>query len=545
MKKIVKNVKNVKKPISGILQDVKQSGKIIIQGSNDYPPNVKKILSQYGNEIIKGMSLKRTPVSGALTDALSLFSAGKFGRRLDKSFDEVFHLFLELQLQSGTRLLIEKNERINMEINPRERPDTQIKNVVNIPQNLSINQLLETTKRQMGNQYFQYDAVKNNCQNFILEVLKSNGIGDEQDYAFIKQDTEQLFKGLPALKKVAHFATELGERGNIVSQGGTLGRGNASSRIRPETFTSRVAPYNDDDDGNLPDAEIIETPIDQRIPNAIATVAENARPFVNIRTFNILPNQFDGYIMYLNNPNLDNRTTHMNATYFSLLTRFMGNGVGISPEEYVLLMNDYNDFVNGSNQVRNGELLENNIQARTTEAQEHSDIMQRLYEIMNPVRTATNVPVRTATNVPVRNAMDAELNELFRRDNDSDDSENDGDGVFNFENSVPDAPSSGSGLIRHTKNPFENKKFVETIKRLRRNGLLPPSQVQSSTFDENNLTIEKAKKILKDYDTNKAYYFKNKEEMLKQNKRFIRETNKRYREKVKMKKMKYLEELNS
>jgi hypothetical protein len=59
------------------------------------------------------------------------------------------------------------------------------------------------------------------------------------------------------------------------------------------------------------------------------------------------------------------------------------------------------------------------------------------------------------------------------------------------------------------------------------------------------LTIEKAKKILKDYDTNKAYYFKNKEEMLKQNKRFIRETNKRYREKVKMKKMKHLEELNS
>ena len=219
MKKIVKNVK---KPISGILQDVKQTGKLLIKGSNDYPPNVKKIMTQYGNEIIKSMTLKRTPVSGLLTGALNVFSLGKFGKRMSKSFDELFHLFLEIQLQSGTRLLLEKNERINMEINPKERPDTQIKNIINVPQNLSINQLLETTKRQMGSQFFQYDAVKNNCQDFLLNVLKSNGIGNEQDYEFIKQDTEQLFKGLPALKKVAHLATELGERGNILLQGGAL-----------------------------------------------------------------------------------------------------------------------------------------------------------------------------------------------------------------------------------------------------------------------------------------------------------------------------------
>jgi hypothetical protein len=219
MKKIVKSVK---KPISGILQDVKQTGKLLIQGSNDYPPNVKKIMTQYGNEIIKSMTLKRTPVSGLLTGALNVFSLGKFGQRMSKSFDELFHLFLEIQLQSGTRLLLEKNERINMEINPRERPDTQIKNVVNVPSNLSVNQLLETTKRQMGSQFFSYSPHSNNCQNFILEVLKSNGIGNEQDYEFIKQDTEQLFKGLPALRKIAYTATELGERGNILLQGGAL-----------------------------------------------------------------------------------------------------------------------------------------------------------------------------------------------------------------------------------------------------------------------------------------------------------------------------------
>lgn len=210
------------KPIKQAKKRITAFGKDLIRGSVSYPPNVKKILSQYGNGIIKSISIKRTPVSGVLTGALSLFSLGKFGERMEKSFDELFHLFIEIELQTGTRLTLEKNERINMEVNPRTRPDEQIKSVQNIPQGLTVNVMLENTKKSMGSQFFSYDAMKNNCQDFILSVFKSNGIGDESDYQFIKQDTDQLFKGLPVLKKIAHGATELGERANIISQGGAI-----------------------------------------------------------------------------------------------------------------------------------------------------------------------------------------------------------------------------------------------------------------------------------------------------------------------------------
>lgn len=215
-------VKPVKKNITGIFQDIKQTGNLLIQGSNDYPPNVKQILSQYGPQIIKSITLKRTPVDKVLTGALSLFSFGKFGEKFEKSFDELFHLFMEIELQSGTRLLLEKNARINMELNPRGRPDTQVKAVQSIPQNLSVYQLLETTKRRMGSQFFQYDARNNNCQDFLLNVLQANGIGDQSDYLFIKQDTKKLFKGMPILSGLAHTATELGERADIALQGGNL-----------------------------------------------------------------------------------------------------------------------------------------------------------------------------------------------------------------------------------------------------------------------------------------------------------------------------------
>jgi hypothetical protein len=223
MKKINKSiVKPVKKNVTNIFETATKTGNLLIQGSNDYAPNVKKILSQYGPQIIKALTLKRTPVDKVLTGALNIFSLGKFGERFEKSFDELFHLFLEIELQSGTRLLLEKNARINMELNPVTRPNTEIKAVTNIPQELSVYQLLENAKRRMGSQFYSYDAVNNNCQDFLLNVLQSSGIGDQSDYAFIKQDTAKLFKGLPILKKVAHTATELGERADIAMQGGNL-----------------------------------------------------------------------------------------------------------------------------------------------------------------------------------------------------------------------------------------------------------------------------------------------------------------------------------
>lgn len=225
MKKINKTIaKPIKKNVTNIFETATKTGNLLIQGSNDYAPNVKKILSQYGPQIIKALTLKRTPVDKVLTGALNIFSLGKFNERFEKSFDELFHLFLEIELQSGTRLLLEKNARINMELNPSAgaRPNTEIKSISNIPQGLSVYQLLENAHRRMGSQFYSYDAVNNNCQDFLLNILQSSGIGDQSDYAFIKQDTAKLFKGLPVLKKIAHTATELGERADIALQGGKL-----------------------------------------------------------------------------------------------------------------------------------------------------------------------------------------------------------------------------------------------------------------------------------------------------------------------------------
>ena len=79
-----------------------------------YALNVESILKQIGNRKIKSIAIKRTPVSALLKGTLNVFSLGKFGKRLNKNFDEIFHLFVELHLDNGKRVIVEKNERINV-----------------------------------------------------------------------------------------------------------------------------------------------------------------------------------------------------------------------------------------------------------------------------------------------------------------------------------------------------------------------------------------------------------------------------------------------
>jgi len=74
----------------------------------------------------------------------------------------------------------------------------------------------------MGSNFLTYNAAHNNCQVFILSVLKANNIGNQQDYDFVKQDTEELFNDLPNLRKLTNSITDLGGLANNLVYGDGL-----------------------------------------------------------------------------------------------------------------------------------------------------------------------------------------------------------------------------------------------------------------------------------------------------------------------------------
>jgi hypothetical protein len=220
IKSLTKTInKNIAKPISKISDKAMDYGNAILHGRNDYPPKVRDLLRTTQHIFIKSITIKKSPVPALITGALSVFTLGKFGKRVERSFDELFHLYLDITLENDERYLLEKNEVINMEKNPTNRNNTESKQVSQLP-HISINDLLANAKRSIGPaKFYGYSAYNNNCQDFIVNLFKHSNIGNEEDIKFIKQDTKQLFTNMPALRKFSNIVTDLGASVNVITTG--------------------------------------------------------------------------------------------------------------------------------------------------------------------------------------------------------------------------------------------------------------------------------------------------------------------------------------
>jgi hypothetical protein len=192
---------------------VVNTAKNIITGNvirDNYPPYIRTLLQKIGDVPITEMSIRCDPIQSMLNTVFNLITLGKWNTaRKRYSYDKLFHLGLEVVV-NGERYVIEKNEVINV---APAKPHTNTTEIMNVPYNGShtINSLLDGGKRILGNNYFKYDAFKNNCQDFIIAILTGNNIGNQSVYGFVKQPLENLLKELPSYTdKVAKAITDMG-----------------------------------------------------------------------------------------------------------------------------------------------------------------------------------------------------------------------------------------------------------------------------------------------------------------------------------------------
>lgn len=194
----------------------------IIYGRNEYSPKIKTILSTVGDENIVSIKIARHPLPFLLEGVLNALSFGKF--KQNNPYDKLFHLSMIIQT-SNHLVSLEKNEVVNMDINPTMKSHTETIDVP-ISQNITINELLRNTQEQMSNKFFPYSAYDNNCQDFILNILTANRLDTPENIEFVKQDTEQLFHNLDYLRKIANTVTDVAGRINVINEGGALSQNN-------------------------------------------------------------------------------------------------------------------------------------------------------------------------------------------------------------------------------------------------------------------------------------------------------------------------------
>jgi len=217
--------------------------KAVVKGRNDYPPKMREILKKYGDKPIMKIFTCRNPVGSLLTGALNAVSMGEFNKRFEQQpYDKLFHLDLRCEVDIGEKefnkqqkaskisklikqnriatILLEKREILDAVVNPKKTKETECQLIVNVPQGLlTINKLLEGGKKVLGNKFFTYSAYDNNCQNYVMALLKGSNIGSQENYDFVKQNTKELFKGLPGTRKIANTVTDLGATFNTLIEG--------------------------------------------------------------------------------------------------------------------------------------------------------------------------------------------------------------------------------------------------------------------------------------------------------------------------------------
>jgi hypothetical protein len=212
----------VVKKLDKTAQNVQAYGNMVLHGRDDLPPKVRDILKRLGDQHIQAITINRTPVNSMIMSALGAVSQGEFTKRFENSaYDQLFHLRLDLKLANGKTVKLEKNEVINMDVDPTVAKDAQTKVISSIPPNLTPNMLVEGAKRVMGDKFIPYNAVHNNCQDFIMGVLDGSKIGDSQDREFVKQYTKEFFKGKDQkyVRDTAKFVTDLGAKVNEITTG--------------------------------------------------------------------------------------------------------------------------------------------------------------------------------------------------------------------------------------------------------------------------------------------------------------------------------------
>jgi hypothetical protein len=146
---------------------------------------------------------------------LNIITLGKLDKvTRDMHFDKLYHLFLVFRTSSGS-YITEKNEIVRVYSGSASGQTVGI----SVPKGLSVGDFFTKAIKRIGEQkFFTYDPVRNNCQDFLITLLGSNGLNDAKLSGFIKQDIPSLFKQLPNwTSKLAKGLTDFASRLRILN----------------------------------------------------------------------------------------------------------------------------------------------------------------------------------------------------------------------------------------------------------------------------------------------------------------------------------------
>ena len=195
----------------------------------DYQPAIRKLLDEIKDINVIGITIYREPIKQAVNILANIVSLGEIDKYKDKyNIDDMFHLYAIATLSNNTYIRFEKNSEIDIQrVNNLPNLEEKYKFVCKMPNtNTSLPTMLTKTLNTIGqDRFFKYDALNNNCQSFIYNVLSTNNYNrlNPTMKTFVIQDLSELVKSInPTSQKVMNTITDLGKRAQILIGGAGL-----------------------------------------------------------------------------------------------------------------------------------------------------------------------------------------------------------------------------------------------------------------------------------------------------------------------------------
>lgn len=189
--------------------------KTAITGRTSMPSVVKNLVDKYGTEKVTDIQIARTPVNSVITGVLNALSGDTIDQNMKKlNYDNIYHLYMIVTLESGYKFKIERNESISVS----SGDVSSNSEVINVPiKPVSLSDLIE--KGSSGNSSFWTYSSTNNCQRFVADLLSKNGMMTTELKNFILQDANELLSDSPLVQKIADTVPDIFDRLKILAFG--------------------------------------------------------------------------------------------------------------------------------------------------------------------------------------------------------------------------------------------------------------------------------------------------------------------------------------
>jgi len=188
------------------------------------------ILLKYGNYIVKGINIVRSPVESFVQKVSNWLSAGEFNK-LKGKYDEIYHLAGILELfnkDTGEYIYLKTERRPKIQWDKVSSFKEKGKNVQQMAVGIedhqpTLNQLIANAIKTTYNsdRFDQYDPIFSNCQRYIQGLVNAlyysttrkrlglPTVPPQNITDFISQDVTDLAKKAPIFHKVGKFITDL------------------------------------------------------------------------------------------------------------------------------------------------------------------------------------------------------------------------------------------------------------------------------------------------------------------------------------------------